>query len=408
MWYVLACEALAVVGAAATLWRYEPTAASVLSFTLLFGMSALYGEACDRVERLRRFLATDGVVSNQNSALCFAGVLALPTPLAAVLVITVYAHSYLRTHRHQTAQPHRVAFTASSALLATFTAAGAYHLLGGQLDTVGSVDVVIVISTLFIYTLTNLVILMGGIYLMARPDGWQAALPGRQQVTYETSTLLLGVLGGILLVHATLLAPLVLVLVAILHRASLVTDLQQTARTDSRTGLLTSGAWHQTASQQLARSLHDGAPAALLLIDLDFFKRVNDNHGHLAGDAVLRAVADALTAELRGYDAVGRYGGEEFIALLPATDGPAAVSIAERLRRRIGATATSGVSPVTASVGIALTRRRSPATLEELIRTADTALYQAKIAGRDQVAVADLGNDSQLRLSNVDKAAPRP
>ena len=94
------------------------------------------------------------------------------------------------------------------------------------------------------------------------------------------------------------------------------------------------------------------APAAILLIDLDHFKNVNDTHGHLAGDVVLKEVAEILVRELRGYDAVGRYGGEEFIALLPGVSGSAAAAIGERLRDRIAqhtSTGGSGSPPRSAS-----------------------------------------------------------
>ena len=92
-----------------------------------------------------------------------------------------------------------------------------------------------------------------------------------------------------------------------------------------------------------------------LLIDLDHFKKINDAYGHLAGDRALRAVADAMIAELRGYDAVGRYGGEEFIALLPRTSRPDAVAIAQRLRTVIAEVSVLEQRRVTASIGVSST-----------------------------------------------------
>src|SRR6185437_11453284 len=129
-------------------------------------------------------------------------------------------------------------------------------------------------------------------------------------------------------------------------------------------------------------------PSAVLLIDLDHFKRVNDTHGHLAGDVVLKAVADILVRELRGYDAVGRYGGEEFIALLPGVDCQAALAIAERLRLRICTADPSELLAVTASVGVATGLPGGELTLDDIIDAADIALYQAKTGGRDQVCLA--------------------
>ena len=130
------------------------------------------------------------------------------------------------------------------------------------------------------------------------------------------------------------------------------------------------------------------APAAILLIDLDHFKIVNDTHGHLAGDEVLKEVAEILVRELRGYDAVGRYGGEEFIALLPGVSGLAAAGIGERLRERISSNNSNAGITVTASIGVAASVSGAGPSLEDVIGAADTALYEAKATGRDRVCLA--------------------
>jgi diguanylate cyclase (GGDEF)-like protein len=169
----------------------------------------------------------------------------------------------------------------------------------------------------------------------------------------------------------------------VLHRSSLVRQLQTAATTDDRTGLLNAGAWHELASQQLARCVRANSPAALLLIDLDYFKSVNDTYGHLAGDAVLSMVGQALKHELRGHDAVGRYGGEEFAVLLTEVDATSAVDIADRVRACIAGIRPGDGIRVTASIGLA--PRRSSGTLNDLLANADAALYRAKAAGRDRV-----------------------
>jgi diguanylate cyclase (GGDEF)-like protein len=130
-------------------------------------------------------------------------------------------------------------------------------------------------------------------------------------------------------------------------------------------------------------------PLAVLIIDIDHFKRVNDAHGHLVGDQVLVGVAHTLVGQLREYDVVGRFGGEEFVALLPGADTVEACRVAERLRnriRRLTVPAEDGTATVTISVGVSLLRTHGQ-DLIELLAAADLALYRAKESGRDRVCL---------------------
>ena len=149
--------------------------------------------------------------------------------------------------------------------------------------------------------------------------------------------------------------------------------------------------------EELARSRRDGSPLTLLLIDIDHFKRVNDNHGHLAGDHVLTEVAQRIESRIRASDVAARYGGEEFVLLLPDTDAPAGRSLAERLRAAVAerpvALADGSELELTISAGLAtVTPTRADDDLktlaESLLARADVALYEAKSAGRDRVAAA--------------------
>lgn len=138
----------------------------------------------------------------------------------------------------------------------------------------------------------------------------------------------------------------------------------------------------------------DGAQGpALLLFDIDWFKRVNDTHGHAAGDTVLKEVANRVSRHVRGFDLVARYGGEEFVVVLPETPLPVAMVVAERLRsviaeKPIEAGDPAVGLPITISVGVAMTRgiEETPASL---LQRADEALYAAKGAGRNCIRVAD-------------------
>ena len=167
------------------------------------------------------------------------------------------------------------------------------------------------------------------------------------------------------------------------------------AATDGLTGLPNKRAVTDALKRTFAQATMTKAPLALLLLDLDHFKQVNDQHGHAAGDQVLASVGAALRSVLRARDFAGRNGGEEFAVLLPDTDVAAALEIAERVRATIAEVTLPGTDvPVTVSVGVAGFPDHA-STLERLDRLADAALYVAKRQGRNRVelASADAGPD---------------
>jgi diguanylate cyclase (GGDEF)-like protein len=182
------------------------------------------------------------------------------------------------------------------------------------------------------------------------------------------------------------------------------------SRVDAKTGLLNVSTWEQEASVELSRSIRSGAAAALAVVDIDHFKRVNDTHGHLVGDRVLRAVADALRTGSRDYDRTGRFGGEEFVLLLANADENEACRIAERLRDHIGKMQVpvddrpdGPTVSVTISVGVAAMKRGTTRELTELLTAADSALYDAKQAGRNRVRLADVGQREQFVAEFADQ-----
>lgn len=162
------------------------------------------------------------------------------------------------------------------------------------------------------------------------------------------------------------------------------------ARTDALTGVLNRRAIVEQLAYQMTRSERTGEHFALILGDLDFFKRVNDTYGHLTGDTVLKAVAERLRAGVRRQDLVARWGGDEFLLLLPETDAQGARAVAEKLRERIAGETYAGVkrdAPITMSFGISAFK--DGRTADECVRIADTALYRAKAAGRNRVEVEE-------------------
>ena len=155
---------------------------------------------------------------------------------------------------------------------------------------------------------------------------------------------------------------------------------------DPLTGLLNRRAFFDLTEKEVARARREHVPLGLVMLDLDHFKDVNDQHGHLAGDAVLRETANRLRAAVRVTDSVGRYGGEEFVVALPRSGLKDAVAVAERVRASIANEPfeiPSGLLSMTTSVGVAVTWNMNEAA--HLLNTADAALYRAKAGGRNRV-----------------------
>ena len=170
-------------------------------------------------------------------------------------------------------------------------------------------------------------------------------------------------------------------------------ELERISRTDGLTGLYNRGYLEERFTGEFERSKRYRSALACLMFDIDHFKRLNDGHGHPFGDRVIRGTAELLRSTLRDIDLVGRYGGEEFVALLPETAPGEARRVAERVRERIAATpyeAPNGESVrVTISIGVANYPSPSIVGRDDFLRAADDALYKAKQAGRDRVAVWD-------------------
>jgi len=165
-------------------------------------------------------------------------------------------------------------------------------------------------------------------------------------------------------------------------------ELAALSSTDGLTRLPNHTAWLEAVEREFDRARREGHPSAVLMLDLDHFKAINDTHGHPAGDEVLRGVAEVLREALRLHDMPGRYGGEEFGVLLPGSDAAAAEAIAERIRKKIEWASFAGAVRVTASIGCAALEP-DDAHPGAWVARADRALYRAKAAGRNR-AMQDL------------------
>lgn len=163
-------------------------------------------------------------------------------------------------------------------------------------------------------------------------------------------------------------------------------ELRQIAMSDGLTSAMTRRAWVEAAEKEFARSRRYGTEASIILFDIDHFKRINDDFGHSAGDAVLRAVAQRSIATLRGSDMLGRIGGEEFAVLLPETSAEGANDMAERLRQQFADTPVAvndTMLSVTASFGISSLSSGIDG-VDDWLASADAFLYQAKASGRNR------------------------
>jgi len=168
--------------------------------------------------------------------------------------------------------------------------------------------------------------------------------------------------------------------------------LYEMAMVDGLTGLFVRRYFDARIEEEIERSKRYGTPFSVVMMDVDDFKRLNDTHGHLAGDRVLRGVAQLVRSQMRGVDTAARYGGEEIAIILPRTEMVAALNQAERIRAAIAdhritidGTGASPVLGVTASFGIAAYPESGASTAEELVKRADRALYRAKKTGKNRV-----------------------
>ncbi|RKT84434.1 diguanylate cyclase (GGDEF) domain-containing protein [Saccharopolyspora antimicrobica] len=314
------------------------------------------------------------------------GILVLPPNLLVLLLLGPTLHGVLDGRP----ELHRWLFTTAATTIATLSARCA---IGWSEPAWGAVQ----------FVLAGAILLLVRAFLVAIGLRLRNPEAPRQHVLGEPIDVLLGIvaasLGGLLAVAIThepasaLLAgpPLVL-----LDLAGQLPQWRRSAQNDAKTGLANVAHWERLARTELARAQSREQAVSLLLLDLDHFKRVNDEIGHLAGDTVLAAVAMMLRSSVRREDVVGRFGGEEFVVLLPATGADLACSVADRIRRSTAALSVPArdiegepreIDDLTVSIGVATTTRFGY-QLPDLLIAADAALLAAKSAGRNAVTLA--------------------
>ena len=379
---------------------------------VLAATGVLHTETALRVERMRRRVTPSPHV-DLSSVWTFAAALLLPPLLAAAGVAVIYLHLYLRVWRPTRIPPYRWVFTTATVLLAVHAAAGAAAYVDSRDVFESASGLAAIVTALLCYTAVNTCLVVGAIVLSAPERTFREVLGRGDEVVLELATLSMGALAaGAISSASPLHALLVLPPLVVLHRAVLVRHFQEVASIDGKTGLLNAAAWQDRADRVLQRAQRAQGSAAVLILDLDHFKLVNDRHGHLAGDRVLSSVAEALRAEVRDNDLVGRFGGEEFVIMLPGHEGSGydraeLEAVADRIRRRVDSLGVEVATPdgpltvgdLSVSVGGA-TFPDDAADLDGLLEVADSALYAAKRAGRNAVRMG-------LHLHSTPQTQPR-
>jgi diguanylate cyclase (GGDEF)-like protein len=362
-------------------------------------LSVVHTELATGIERIRR-RAAETSYFDLSSVWTFAAALLLPPVLAAAVIAAVYLHLWQRVWRPAKVPLHRHLYTTATVVLAAGAAHAAVEWVRG-LPSPGDLAAIAAIAVaVLLYVTVNTLLVAGVIALTSEWPGMRGLVGRLEDNAMEVATLCMGGLAAVAIGSTPWLVALVLPPILVLHRAVLVRQLEEVANTDAKTGLLNSAAWQSEAARAMRRAQRARGVAALLILDLDHFKLVNDAHGHLAGDKVLVAVAAQLRAGVREGDLVGRFGGEEFVVLLadlpPGAVGRAEVqSVAERLRRLVaeldvpictpdGNLTISGLS---VSVGGAAVPTDGT-TLEQVLKVADASLYAAKRGGRNLVRIA--------------------
>ena len=385
---VIAVTSTTVVAAVTAAWQ---TTSSSRELTLF---AALVAAGIVSIEATRRVPEPAGVNANDMLGAWLVAITTLLPPVYALTApVVLMALTQWRVRRIAI---YKRVYSAAAIGLAHATASVVFHSLPGpwtdwKLLAENPVPVVLAVVAVAAAAKVINAALIGAAVKTADPETrWRAVLVV-ERGTLEVTELFAGVLIALLAGITPLLVLIALLPVLLLQRGMLYAQLNAAARMDAKTGLLNAVSWEREAAAALSDARRHGQPVAVLLVDIDHFKRVNDTYGHLVGDDVLRGVAHVLRTQVRdAKDLICRFGGEEFAVFLPGMAAAEVPSAAERLRRGVAdlVTPTPGdLVQVTVSVGATVTDPlcTPEETVIELLAAADLCLYRAKANGRDQV-----------------------
>jgi diguanylate cyclase (GGDEF)-like protein len=380
---------LAVFAASQTTWH----AADLWKFLLLLGCGMISVAATPRTAYVPGGLVRDFLtVWVLPVAILLPPIYAMLTPIPLQILTQFRVHRGVVYRRVFTVAAMALSYGAASLVFRAFPASFAGSSIGAGRHAL-TFTVAVAICEIVGGRGHHLMI-VGGIKL-SDPTVRLADLElNREALVGDFAEFDMGMLITLVVAVNPVLAVLAVPTVLLIRRFMMHAQLLAQARVDTKTGLLNSSTWEREAEVEIARAVRTGSPLALALVDIDHFKVVNDTYGHLVGDKALRAVTDALRSQLRAYDLAGRFGGEEFVVLLPNAREVDAINVAERLRAHIAAMsipvgddAESGPCvKLTISVGVAALHGESR-ELTDMLAAADSALYYAKETGRNKTHV---------------------
>jgi diguanylate cyclase (GGDEF)-like protein len=399
-WVVLTC-----VSAALTTWRLG----DLPKLALLLGCGMVSVAATPRV-----IYASGGLTRDFLTVWVLPIAVLLPPVYAMLTPIPLYILTQLMVHKGVI---YRKVFTVAAIGTCYGTASIVFHALPGSFaGTIGTgrhalTWTVAVGLAELIGRRGHGAFIMGAIKLSAPEIQVLKQELTRESVEADLAEFDLGVIVTVVVGVNVILAVVAVPTVLLIRRFMMHRQLLTKSRIDTKTGLLNASTWESEAVSEIARSIRAGTPVSVALIDIDHFKLVNDTHGHLAGDKVLKAMGDEIQEHLRQTDTAGRFGGEEFVVLLPNASERDALAVAERLRQHIEATPIPiGEDPADASKAVKLTISAGVAALTEacheltdLLAAADAALYHAKEHGRNQTRAVS-ATEHKTKLAPAAKA----
>lgn len=320
--------------------------------------------------------------SHLSLAPIFAAVLLLPEALAVAAIAAAFIPEWARTR----VRWYIVLFNAANFVGPALAARAVFDALAGPSDADWALGALAGIGAFITLQYGVLAIMLK----LARGVRFRDTVR-LDCVVIDSGLVSLGAVAAALWETNPGLVALTLLPLVLAYRSLAIPGLIEASRIEPKTGLYNLRHFHGVLAQELGRASRFDRPLALLMIDLDHLREINNAHGHLTGDRVLRSVASSLLEATREYDISARFGGDEFCVLLPETDQEGAIAVAERIRSTVERSMPEPGVKVTVSIGV-VSHQGAGATGEQLIALADRAAYRAKFSGRNAVAVPPEGD----------------